>query len=70
VTAWLRASTCPNAATCVEVADIGRAMVLRSGRHPDHIALIDYDAWAAFLAAVRAGEFDQPRHDNEGATGD
>ncbi len=57
MTTWL--TGCTGNATCVEVADIGNAIVLRSSNHTDHIALIDRDEFAAFIDAVKAGEFDQ-----------
>jgi hypothetical protein len=60
---WRKSSLCPNNATCVEVAalpDGGHAM--RDGKNPTAPHLIfGATAWAEFLTAARAGEFDQSR---------
>lgn len=60
---WRVSSFCPANATCVEVAalpDGGAA--IRDGKDPQGPELhFDAAEWAAFLAAVRAGEFDPRR---------
>ncbi|MET8985891.1 DUF397 domain-containing protein [Nonomuraea wenchangensis] len=59
MTAWRKASAC-NAGSCVEVAPVADGGVLvRDGKDPDGPSLrFDGDEWAAFVAGVRAGEFD------------
>ncbi|SET50947.1 DUF397 domain-containing protein [Nonomuraea wenchangensis] len=60
MTAWRTASAC-NAGSCVEVAPLadGGGVLVRDGKDPDGPSLrFDGDEWAAFLAGVRAGEFD------------
>lgn len=58
---WRAANACPNNSTCVEVAMLpdGGAAV-RDGKDPQGPALcFGAREWATFLAAVKAGEFDQ-----------
>jgi len=57
---WRKSSFCPSGATCVEVAALpeGGAAV-RDGKDPRGAELhFDATEWAAFVAAVKAGEFD------------
>jgi hypothetical protein len=59
---WHVSSACPNNATCVEVAVLpdGGATV-RHSEHPEGPRLrFDAAGWAAFVAAVKTGEFDPP----------
>jgi hypothetical protein len=44
---------------CVEVAFEGGNALVRNSRHPEGAVLeFTYGEWTAFLAGVRAGEFD------------
>jgi Domain of unknown function (DUF397) len=58
---WITSRECNNSA-CVQVAHLPGGMVaLRDSKDiskPAHV--FDGDEWAAFLAGVRNGEFDQP----------
>lgn len=57
---WQKPRACPNGASCVEIAALpGGGAAVRDGkdrRGPE----LHFDAaeWAAFIAAVKAGEFD------------
>lgn len=54
---WQRASYC-GAGTCVE-AHIGSDTVLvRDSKQPERELAFDHDEWQAFVAGVKAGEFD------------
>ena len=60
---WFRSSSCPNNATCVEVAALpDGGFAVRDGKNPDkaHLAFSAAE-WAEFLTGVRAGEFDPAR---------
>lgn len=55
---WRRSSACANSG-CVEVAHADNRVVVRDSKLADRPALIfDRDEWAAFVAGVKAGEFD------------
>lgn len=57
---WRKASACPSNATCVEIAALpdGGAAV-RDGKDPRGAQLrFGAAEWSAFVAAVKAGEFD------------
>ena len=55
---WQRSSRCVSAG-CLEARRVGDLVHLRNSRHPDHArVLCDLDEWRAFVAAVKAGEFD------------
>jgi hypothetical protein len=57
---WRKASMCATGSTCVEIAGLpegGAAM--RDGKDAASPVLsFDTEGWAAFLTAVRLGEFD------------
>jgi hypothetical protein len=54
-----RSSFCTDAHGCVEVAVDSVEVRLRDAKHPDGPALVfDRPEWQAFLAGVKAGEFD------------
>jgi hypothetical protein len=57
---WRTASRCPSGSTCVEIAELpegGAAM--RDGKDAASPVLsFDAQGWAAFVTAVRQGEFD------------
>jgi hypothetical protein len=55
---WQRSSFC-NAGTCVEVAKTSRMVVVRDGKDPEsEILAFNVSEWVAFVAGVRAGDFD------------
>lgn len=56
---WIRSSYC-NLGNCVEVAHHGGRVEIRDSRRPDQSAWFTAADWAAFVAGVRAGEFDGP----------
>jgi len=55
---WRRSTRCADAA-CVEVARAGSLVAVRDAKAPER-APLEYTAreWAAFIAGVKAGEFD------------
>lgn len=54
---WVSAS--PNRATCVEVMDDGFGVRVRDSKDPNGTILaFTYSEWDAFLAGVKAREFD------------
>ncbi|MCA2213386.1 DUF397 domain-containing protein [Jidongwangia harbinensis] len=57
---WQKASIC-GSSTCVEVALTPDFVAVRDSKDLERPALIySTDEWAAFLTAVKAGEFDLP----------
>lgn len=56
---WIKSTFCGNA-TCVEVTDLDNGgVLLRDSKHPEIEPLMfTEDEWDAFLAGVKAGEFD------------
>jgi hypothetical protein len=55
---WQRSTRC-DSVTCVEVAMLGERIAVRDGKAPDGAILFFSPAeWAAFVAGVKAGEFD------------
>jgi hypothetical protein len=58
--AWRKARDCPNGSACVEIAALpGGGMAIRDGKDPRGTYLhFDAAEWAAFVAAVKNGEFD------------
>ena len=56
---WFRSTLCPNGPDCVEVAERPDGMAVRDSKDPDGPVLqFTWAEWAAFLAGVRAGQFD------------
>lgn len=57
---WRTPSTCPSGASCVEAAALpGGGMAVRDGKDPQGAELhFDAAEWAAFIAAIKAGEFE------------
>ena len=56
---WRRSSVCPNGPDCVEVATRREGVAVRDSKDPEGPVLeFTWTEWAAFLAAVRAGQFD------------
>lgn len=64
---WRKPSSCPNAASCVEFAELpGGGAAMRDGKNPGGAVLrFDAEEWAAFLRAAKDGEFD-PSSEPEG----
>lgn len=55
---WRTSRRC-DSNTCVEMASVGGAVAMRDGKDPNGAVLIfSRDDWTAFVAGVRAGEFD------------
>jgi hypothetical protein len=55
---WRRSQRC-DAGNCVEVAAIGADIAMRDSKDPDGAILhFTKDEWTAFVAGVRAGEFE------------
>jgi hypothetical protein len=56
---WRKSSYSINASDCVELSDAGDAILLRDSKHPDqgHFTFTRSEL-AAFIAGVKAGEFD------------
>jgi hypothetical protein len=59
--AWISSRACNNSA-CVQVAYLPAGMVaVRDSKNPARQAhVFDSGEWAAFIAGVKAGEFDSP----------
>jgi hypothetical protein len=53
---WERSSFCSSGA-CAEVASDDEFVYLRSSREPGKVIKLDRDEWAAFRAAIHAGQF-------------
>jgi hypothetical protein len=56
---WRKSSYSSDDGNCVEVADLSDGRAVRDSKNPDGAALMfAATEWAAFIAGVRAGEFD------------
>ena len=58
--AWDKSTKCDTNA-CVEVATVGEDLPtvgVRNSRLPGEVVWFDRDEWTAFIAGVKAGEFD------------
>lgn len=55
---WKKPTRCDSNG-CVEVAEVATGVELRSSRRPDTVLLVDADEWVEFVAAVKAGDFDE-----------
>ncbi|WP_214103387.1 DUF397 domain-containing protein [Acrocarpospora catenulata] len=56
---WRRSTLSGVNGECVEVALVGNAVAVRDSKHPSRSPLLFTPGeWTAFLAGVRAGEFD------------
>jgi hypothetical protein len=57
---WRKSSYSTDTAQCVELSDAGAEILLRDSKNPDqgHFAFTRAEI-AAFVAGVKAGEFDQ-----------
>lgn len=54
---WVRSSRCESG-HCVEVARQDRGVAMRNSTVPDQHLRLSVDAWEAFVAGLRDGEFD------------
>lgn len=56
---WRKSSYSVNSQNCVELADSGSEILLRDSKHPEagHLTFTRPEL-AAFIAGVKAGEFD------------
>lgn len=58
--AWVSSEFCTNS-SCVEVALVEDAVLVRDAKDADHAPLrFDVPEWEAFVAGVKAGQFDVP----------
>jgi hypothetical protein len=53
---WVKSSSCPNNATCVEILDTGTWIYVKSGT--SSTLRFTHAEWEMFLTGVRNGEFD------------
>lgn len=58
MTGWRRPSAC-EASACVEVKHGEGVVLLRSSQRPDVVVELTGAEWSAFLAGVRAGDFEE-----------
>lgn len=57
--AWRKSSYSGEAGDCVEVASLPKVTAIRDSKDPDGGTLVlDAQAWAGLLSAVRSGELD------------
>ena len=54
---WRRSSRCSNSA-CLEVASAGQRILVRDSKHPNLTVECTRADWSAFLAGIKAGEYD------------
>lgn len=54
---WASSSRC-EANKCVEVQMLGDVILVRPSTHPELQIAFTPDEWEAFIAGVKAGEFD------------
>jgi hypothetical protein len=54
---WFKSSFCQNSA-CVEVSRQGDFIAIRASQNPADTLRYTTDEWAAFVNALRVGEFD------------
>ena len=57
ILSWRRSSRCADAA-CVEVAAASDRILLRGSEEPRVVVSLTPAEWTAFLAGVKAGDFD------------
>lgn len=56
---WIKSSYCAaDKPQCVEVQRFGTLMRVRDSKNPAAVLKFTADEWAAFVAGVKAGEFD------------
>lgn len=54
---WRRSSACAGSG-CVEVTRLDRNVAVRDSKAPGPLLTYTPEEWAAFIAGVKAGEFD------------
>jgi hypothetical protein len=57
---WRKSSLSGDGPQCVKVADCNGAILLRESDTPNAITTTSRARFAAFIAGVKAGEFDHP----------
>ncbi len=55
---WRRSTRCESV-NCVEAARRGHGVVIRNSNTPDLHLDVSGEAWNAFVAGIRAGQFDR-----------
>lgn len=56
---WRKSTYTGNTGNCVEVADLDSSVGVRDSKNPTGPALVfDREAFAAFIGATKAGQFD------------
>ncbi|MGW6601936.1 DUF397 domain-containing protein [Streptomyces sp. NPDC055036] len=55
---WQKSSFSEGGAQCVEIGERSGAILLREGDNPNIVATTSRTKFAAFIAGVKAGEFD------------
>jgi len=55
---WIKSSLSFANSNCLEVARDGEVILVRHSKHPHPALVYTPDEWAAFLAGVKNGEFD------------
>ncbi|MEV0269917.1 DUF397 domain-containing protein [Hamadaea sp. NPDC050747] len=58
---WRKSTRSGGSANCVEFAHQGATVGIRDSKNPD-AAVLEFpaDVWNAFVAGIKAGEFDMP----------
>lgn len=54
---WRKAKACEQGA-CIEITEHGAHVFVRDSKNPRMVLRVERADWAAFLAGVRAGDFD------------
>ena len=55
---WHSGRPCEGGA-CIEIAERGEAVIMRSSVSPDATFIVSRDEWREFLASAKAGFFDE-----------
>jgi Domain of unknown function (DUF397) len=54
---WVKSARCESS-HCVETAHLGHSIMMRNSTRPATTLMFPAGDWSAFVAGVRAGEFD------------